>query len=262
MENYSFYEEDVRRKTEADTMVEPNKILLAFDFDHTIVDGNSDTWITGCLPDPLPVTLKQDYIKGQWTNYMRKVLAYLNDSGVTVGKLKARLKEMQLVEGMAELLCWLASEHDRFDVILVSDSNSLFIDWILQRVDLQHVFGHIFTNPATVDACGHVLLKPHHSHSCSRCPVNLCKGQVLREYVASQPCCFSSIVYVGDGANDLCPVLSLSCKDAVLPRKGYSLMRWIKELLSEDSTNVLPHIVPWDTGFEILQFLQRITGTT
>uniref|UniRef100_A0A8C4NIL8 Phosphoethanolamine/phosphocholine phosphatase 1 n=1 Tax=Eptatretus burgeri TaxID=7764 RepID=A0A8C4NIL8_EPTBU len=206
-------------------MVEPHKILLAFDFDHTIVDGNSDTWITGCLPDPLPATLKQNYIKGQWTNYMRKVLAYLDDSGVTVGKLKARLKEMQLVEGMAELLCWLAKEHNRFDVVLVSDSNSLFIDWILQRAGLQHVFGHIFTNPATIDACGHVLLKPYHSHSCSRCPVNLCKGQVLRE-------------------------------------KGYSLMRWIKEMVSEGSTNVSPHIVPWETGFEVLQFLQRITGTT
>lgn len=38
------------------------KILLVFDFDNTIIDDNSDTWIVQCAPEKkLPIELQDSY---------------------------------------------------------------------------------------------------------------------------------------------------------------------------------------------------------
>lgn len=42
-------------------------ILLAFDFDHTIVDGNTDTHVIKASPSGrLPEELKASYQSGRW----------------------------------------------------------------------------------------------------------------------------------------------------------------------------------------------------
>ena len=40
-----------------------NKVLIAFDFDHTVVDDNTDTAITG--PAPLPEEVSGKYEPGR-----------------------------------------------------------------------------------------------------------------------------------------------------------------------------------------------------
>ena len=59
------------------------KILLVFDFDNTIIDDNSDTWIVQCAPEKkLPIELQDSYKKGFWTEFMGRVFKYLGDEGV------------------------------------------------------------------------------------------------------------------------------------------------------------------------------------
>jgi hypothetical protein len=41
-------------------------ILLAFDFDHTIVDGNTDTHVIKASPSGLPEELRASYQPGRW----------------------------------------------------------------------------------------------------------------------------------------------------------------------------------------------------
>lgn len=42
-----------------------NKVLFVFDFDHTVVDANSDTWIYKCLEnEALPNAVKSTYEPG------------------------------------------------------------------------------------------------------------------------------------------------------------------------------------------------------
>ncbi|KAI2525688.1 PHOSPHO2 isoform 6, partial [Pan troglodytes] len=54
------------------------KILLVFDFDNTIIDDNSDTWIVQCAPNKkLPIELRDSYRKGFWTEFMGRVFKYL-----------------------------------------------------------------------------------------------------------------------------------------------------------------------------------------
>lgn len=48
------------------------------------------------------------------------------------------------------------------------------------------------------------------------------------QYLKSQGSPFSSIVYVGDGRNDVCPGIKLSPRDFLFARRGYGLEKILK----------------------------------
>ena len=64
-------------------------------------------------------------------------------------------------------------------------------------------------------------------HNCPLCPSNLCKGRELDALRCAGA--RHRVVYVGDGANDLCPALCLGAEDVVLARAGYPLAGLLKE---------------------------------
>lgn len=235
------------------------KILVAFDFDNTIIDDNSDTWIVRCAPEKkLPIELQDSYEKGFWTEFMGRVFQYLGDEGVREDEMKRTVTSMPFTPGMVELLNFISKNKDKFDCIIISDSNSVFIDWILEAASFHDVFDKVFTNPAAFDGSGHLTVKSYHAHSCNRCPKNLCKNVVLVEFIdkqLQQGVNYTQIVYVGDGGNDLCPVTSLKKNDVAMPRKGYALQK----TLSRMSQNLEPMeccVVAWSSGVEIISHLQ------
>ena len=61
------------------------------------------------------------------------------------------------------------------------------------------------------------------------------------------------MVYVGDGRNDLCPVLGLTGRDMAVVRKGYSL----DQLLSEESLQVLASVHVVDFTEELADCIIR-----
>ncbi|PSC70630.1 CTD small phosphatase [Micractinium conductrix] len=74
------------------------------------------------------------------------------------------------------------------------------------------------------------VVEPRHGgapHGCPLCPSNLCKGRELAALRAAAP--GQRVIYAGDGANDLCPSLSLGPDDVVLARAGFSLERLLGE---------------------------------
>jgi hypothetical protein len=87
-----------RRRSAA--MAQPSKTLVAFDFDHTVVDANSDTWIYRTLESKqLPSEIKAKYQHGQWTKFMNDVLEFLADQGVWEQQLKEALQGIPLTPG-------------------------------------------------------------------------------------------------------------------------------------------------------------------
>lgn len=235
------------------------KILLVFDFDNTIIDDNSDTWIVRCAPEKkLPVELKESYKKGFWTEFMGRVFKYLGDKGVREDEMKRAVTSMPFTSGMVELLNFIRKNKDKFDCIIISDSNSVFIDWVLEATNFHDVFDKVFTNPAAFDGSGHLTVENYHAHSCYRCPKNLCKNVVLVEFVdkqLQQGVNYTRIVYIGDGGNDLCPVTFLKKNDVAMPRKGYTLQK----TLSRMSQNLEPMeycVVAWSSGVEVISHLQ------
>ncbi|XP_072321329.1 pyridoxal phosphate phosphatase PHOSPHO2 [Eucyclogobius newberryi] len=228
------------------------KTLLVLDFDHTVVDDNSDTWVIRCLPgERLPDSVTKTYRKGHWTEYMGNVMNYLGEQNVTPDQIRLVLETIPFTEGMKNLLTYVSRRKDAIDCIVISDSNTLFIEWILRAAGLQAAVDEVFTNPARVDERGSLEVRRHHAHSCPDCPVNICKREVLRRYL-SERAEYGAVFYAGDGGNDLCPVACLREQDTVMPRKGYTL----EKRLLQPGRPVKPRVVAWSSGQEILEELK------
>ncbi|XP_025902828.1 pyridoxal phosphate phosphatase PHOSPHO2 [Nothoprocta perdicaria] len=237
------------------------KFLLVFDFDHTIIDENSDTWIVKCAPGKkLPSELRNSYRPGHWTDYMGRVLAYLGDSGVREEEMRRTMVAIPFTAGMADLLAFIGENKGLLDCIIISDSNTVFIDWILEAAGFRKVFDKVFTNPAAFTSTGYLTVQNCHAHHCAKCPKNLCKRKVLEEFLdkkLEQGASYTQIVYIGDGGNDLCPVTFLKKGDIAMPRQGYPLEKKISQL-SQDLSPVACAVLVWSSGAEIMSYLKLL----
>lgn len=237
------------------------KFLLVFDFDYTIVDENSDTWIVKCAPDSkLPDEIRNSYQKGHWTEYMGRVFRYLGDSGVREEEMKRTMTTIPFTDGMKDLLDFIGKHKSYFDCIIISDSNTVFIDWILKAANVCHLFDEVFTNPASFDNRGYLTVQNFHAHDCAKCPINLCKRKVLEKFLENhlkQKVKYSQILYIGDGGNDLCPVMCLKKGDVVMPRHDFMLHKMICQL-SKDLVPLEASVVVWSSGTEIQTYLELL----
>uniref|UniRef100_UPI00398EF856 pyridoxal phosphate phosphatase PHOSPHO2 n=1 Tax=Pristiophorus japonicus TaxID=55135 RepID=UPI00398EF856 len=241
------------------------KSLLVFDFDHTIVDGNSDTWVVRCTPEKkLPDWLRKTYDGNHWTEYMRRVLGYIGDQGIKESEMKQVMQSIPYIPRMVDLFKFICQSKDQVDCIIISDSNTMFINWILEFTNSILAFNCILTNPATFDEQSHLIIENFHSHNCPQCPDNLCKKKALDDFVADQlkvGVQYKKIIYTGDGANDLCPIKGLKEYDVAMVRKGYELEKLILEMVDADSGSIQPSIVIWSSGKEILSYLKKCLKT-
>ena len=104
----------------------------------------------------------------------------------------------------------------------------------------------------------------HGVHGCPLCPSNLCKGRELRQLrcVAVNAGGGSKVIYVGDGANDLCAALSLGVDDVVLARAGHPLQHMIAELSSSSTTSagrkVLAQVRIWSSHDELAKLVEEV----
>ncbi|XP_030637950.1 pyridoxal phosphate phosphatase PHOSPHO2 [Chanos chanos] len=239
------------------------KTLMVFDFDHTVVDDNSDTWVIKCTPEQsLPDWLKNSYEKGRWTEYMGRVMSYIGDLSVSPDTIRNVMETIPYTDGMIELLTYISGHKSDIDCIIISDSNTIFIEWILQAAGLHSAVDRVFTNPATFDNRDYMTMQCHHSHDCKQCPVNLCKRKVLGDFLESQAEAgvhYRKTFYVGDGGNDLCPAHILKDGDVVMPRKGYTLEKLLSKMNERDKTILSRlQIIPWTSGKEILKELDAL----
>uniref|UniRef100_A0A8C6S2Z2 Phosphatase, orphan 2 n=1 Tax=Neogobius melanostomus TaxID=47308 RepID=A0A8C6S2Z2_9GOBI len=236
------------------------KTLIVFDFDHTLVDENSDMWVIRCLPHGmLPDSVENSYRKGHWTEYMGTVMKYIGEQNVTPDQICSVMETIPFTDGMKDLLTHISEHKTSIDCLVVSDSNSLFIEWILRASGLDSAVDKVFTNPATINDQGYMEVRRHHAHNCAKCPVNMCKKEVLALYLSEQSdggVEYKRVFYVGDGGNDLCPTACLREQDVVMPRKGYSLEKHLARLEKQPGSPLKPSVVAWSSGIEILQELK------
>jgi len=216
----------------------PKKWLVAFDFDHTVVDGNSDTWIYKALPDgKLPTEVSSQLVKGKWTAFMGLVFRHLHEQRISKQQLEECLASIPLTPGMEELLQYLGSRPDLYDCIIASDANTWFIEHICQAKGLG-MFSQVYSNPARFDEGGLLHITPHHSHSCTTCSTNMCKKAIVAKVLqerAQQGVQYAGIAYLGDGQNDLCPSTALEPHHVVFPRYGFMLHKLLLQQSKESA---------------------------
>jgi hypothetical protein len=71
---------------------------------------------------------------------MGRVLQHLHSEGVGVEELRRRVVAIPLAPGMGALLLHVAQHRELYDAVVVSDSNSHFIRWILEHRGLGQAF--------------------------------------------------------------------------------------------------------------------------
>lgn len=249
--------------------------LVVFDFDDTLVDCNSDTWIHklapgGKLPDNIEHTPEQDYFR-----HVQSVLNYLYSQKVTEQQYSQCLASMPCVQGMIDpLINTLAQQPEKYDMIILSDANSFFISSYLKAKNLENVISTVLTNPARFSEDGQLIIDEYHVQDyCSMSSRNLCKGEALKNFIGKRMLdhntVYTCINYVGDGDNDLCPSTKLSSRDRIFPRIGYSLARLCARLKSSAGQMYVSNatsergkipdlkapVIPWTSGDEILSII-------
>nr|XP_003706641.1 PREDICTED: probable phosphatase phospho2 [Megachile rotundata] len=249
-------------------------VLVAFDFDHTIANDNTDVVARKLLPkEKLPDSVKDLHRSSGWIPYMGKIFELLHNNSIDVKQIKNAVVNIPPVPGVDELLREL---HTRgCEIIIISDSNTLFINEWLKSKNLNHVITETFTNPAKISDDGMIRVDMYHvQNSCKLSTVNLCKGQILEGYIKkrnSEGTYFDRVVYVGDGKNDLCPILRLCERDLAFPRKDYMLIKILNDtailndtILNNTTNCEIPKlqagVFPWNHGIQILDKLEEIIG--
>lgn len=78
--------------------------LYAFDFDHTIVDQNSDSAVMEIIHDPIPENLQRMYDGTNWTEYMEKIFRFVFDEGGTYDIIASKISLLKPTDGMLFVL--------------------------------------------------------------------------------------------------------------------------------------------------------------
>jgi hypothetical protein len=217
--------------------------------------------------------------------------------GVSQTQLVATLRHLgaELPGPSVRLLQWAAQQ--QLPVKVMSDCNSVFIEHILAGARLSGCVGEVITNGAAFErvaaagggqdggggsvglgsstgskgtaAAFKLVIQPCQpaSRGCSLCPPNLCKGGELSRLLQQQ--CNSSggkpgrgrIIFAGDGANDICPALTLGPDDVVLAKAGAALARYIAASKADTSMRqVRAAVCTWDSHAQLAQLVKQHAG--
>ncbi|KAH8063939.1 phosphocholine phosphatase [Aureococcus anophagefferens] len=216
--------------------------MVVWDFDWSLINENSDTWILEQLAPTLLTDLKKlqqtepdRFGRGQWTALMDHLLTLL---GTREKCARRRLASIPFAD--ENVACVRLAAAAGCEQRILSDANEVYIDKILEARSLRGAFSAVCTNAATYEDAGDgaevLRVAPFHPvdeapHGCRRCPPNLCKGAVLDRWVAE--CRPRRIIYVGDGSGDYCPATRLVEDDVVCARANYPLAKKLRKLARE-----------------------------
>lgn len=233
--------------------------LVAFDFDHTVVDDNTDIVVRD-LVDKTKISddVKKLYKHSGWTAYMQEIFHILHANEITKAQMKTAIEQIPEVAGLKDLIQRL-HETGFVDVIIISDSNSVFIDYWCKYNGIDEFIKKIYTNHAQFNDENVLKIQPyHHQTECKLSTENLCKGGILEEYVRTEleqkNVIYTKIFYIGDGSNDICPILRLDAGDFGLARKGYRMEKEMDDVLKTGYTKDAAFLI-WNDGHDLKKII-------
>ncbi|KAJ8917477.1 hypothetical protein NQ315_005524 [Exocentrus adspersus] len=241
--------------------------LAVFDFDHTVINDNSDTAVLKLINKEVPEEVKQLHKSDGWTAFMQGVFNTLHENNIKEESINNLIRQLPAVEGMPELIKQMNDDLN-YDVIIISDSNSHFIDLWLDQNNLKKYISRVFSNPACFEN-GLLKIRMYHLQNCCKLSTkNLCKGKIMEDFITEQNSLgvvYKRVVYCGDGINDFCPILRLSKNDLACVRHKYKCVDVVlrsKEgrYIDEDGETriVTSDVYIWKNGYDILEYVKQL----
>ncbi|KAL8292277.1 hypothetical protein RQP46_001743 [Phenoliferia psychrophenolica] len=237
--------------------------LVVFDFDWSFADQDTDRYVFEVLAPALRKSLRAAKTTTQWTDNVANHLVELHKLGTTREELEGALKGLPVHPAMMRGVQAVKARQEptKSTFFCLSNSNSVFINTMLNHHGLSEQFVEIVTNPAEFKASGLLHLERRVSpageqHGCKvGCSANMCKGKELDEFMTRHGgwAAFDRVVYVGDGGNDFCPLLRLRAQDVALVRMYRELSRRIAKEGVEAGLKC--SVVPWGGAWEVEAWL-------
>lgn len=236
------------------------RTLVVWDFDYSLIDANSDTFVFKELAPKLHDEIQQLHrgeFRGRWTALMDHLLGRLSsEHGVDKEVLLRTLAKVPMTPEhiRAVGLAGGAGAEQR----ILSDANDVFISGILKAKQISGFFSETVTNFSSWESSGALRVQPYvkGTHGCERCPPNLCKGQVLDKWLSGYGEARPRVVYVGDGGGDVCPSLRLGEGDFVCARVDCSLHATLES--SETRPKLRATLLAWHDGPSLLGHFEDI----
>ena len=118
----------------------PPTTLFVFDFDHTLIDENTDTFILEITQDS---KIKYQFKTWRndnfcWTECMRRLFKVLHAQTVSPSEIVSHMEKIKIPEQRVRTLHFL-SKQPGTELIIISDSNTVFINSILQVSRLRFI---------------------------------------------------------------------------------------------------------------------------
>eukprot|EP00904_Undaria_pinnatifida_P013007 jgi/Undpi1/8837/HiC_scaffold_25.g11299.m1 len=120
-------------------------VLVVWDFDWSLVNENSDTWVVKQLGDELMPkfrSLRKEEQLG-WTQIMNRQMRSLWEKGVTESEIKWSMSRLPVFQRMLDAACMAAAAGA--EQAVVSDANTVFIEEFLNHHGILSLFGRGIT---------------------------------------------------------------------------------------------------------------------
>lgn len=263
--------------------------VIVFDFDHTVVDCNTDEVIPRELGRiKLLSTLLASEM--QFTTVCDTVIAPFTAAQLRQAAEKSVVIDPLMPQVFAFLQKLKEDQHTLLSVNIASDSNTLYIESSLDAhfPGVRPFISQIHTNGYEEVREGEVVsgspLDPmkgteterdikfnqgqtrhsrlfwYESHQCQCClegrKPNMCKSRIIHRILQSSTLIDPTIIFIGDGRNDYCPVKhTLRPRDYVFARRGFPLH---SELSSSSNGFGCCHVKLWSDARELLEHFQQV----
>lgn len=251
--------------------------LVVFDFDHTLLECNSDT----AIPGHLGISEQQNDLiqqRMQWTNLISKLIGpftkeQLTDAAQCAVSVHPGVVEMlkfltSIVQHRKDQPAHVAGEIPPIEVCIASDANTHFIEAIVAQyfpfLTLTSLHTNIFHDlrgtAEETDLLKSKLMwyEPEPGHNCRLCcsrgRPHMCKSRIIHRCLDQSKLIDPTVIFVGDGSNDYCPVLNcLRPRDHVFARLDFPLS---KDLSIQGGGCC--HIRVWKNGDDLGKLFEQV----
>lgn len=262
--------------------------LIVFDFDHTLVDCNTDEVIPEYLGrGEVQKALRQQGM--QWTTLMDTLVAPFTAAELREAANKSVVADPEMPK-LFEFFKGLKAGGNAdtlFEINIASDSNLLFIDASLEGAlpGVREIISQIHSNPyeaveegASVDVTDPVQqseeerdhtynkgmtarrsrLHWYERHNCVCCKEgkkpNMCKSRIIQRLLQTTTLVDPTVIFIGDGRNDYCTAQHfLRPRDYIFARRDFPL----HDTLASNHWGCC-HVKLWKNAGELLSHFRQV----
>jgi pyridoxal phosphate phosphatase PHOSPHO2 len=242
----------ITEETESNnSKINNEKCLIIFDFDNTIIDGDTyETLINLLNKEEFEKTISNSNVT--WSEYLKLLFNKLKENGMNTEAIKKHVLSLEFIKNIKDVFEFIKENRERYTSIIISGSIKTLIHHIMEHNGYIDVIDAIFSNESSIDDDNYYYYVQVDHKKCEECNFSICKSVILSNYLKREKK-FGKLIYVGDGIIDKCPTKILTESDTLFPRKDFPLYR---EIYEEGYIKHLKcKVFPWVDGKHILEQL-------